>query len=179
MSKPKLFIIMGKTMSGKSFLQRWLKDLGIEPIKTRTTRPKRYNWEDDYIYCKDVPYKRIAGREYNVAGGRRWYYWITEADLQITTNSSIIIDFPGYQDIVEATDIEKVEIVPIYLDVSFWQRMRNYVTSPRADDDEKELIRRIGADEKDFMGVENYKYCHRVKGVNEAWQLCEHIINNS
>lgn len=179
MTKPKLFVIMGKSMSGKSFLQRWLKDLDIGPIKTRTTRPKRYNWEDDYIYCKDVPYKRIAGREYNVSGGRRWYYWITETDLQITANSSIIIDFEGYQDILKSVEFDKVEVIPIYLDVTFWQRMKNYVTSPRADDDEKELIRRISADEKDFEELENYKYCYRVKSVNEAWELCEHIVNNS
>lgn len=165
-------------MSGKSFLQHWLKDLDIEPIKTHTTRPPRYDGEDGYIFENDVPYKRIAGREYNVAGGRRRYYWITEADLQITTNSSIITDFKGYQDIVQASEIEKVELVPIYLDITFWQRMKNYVTSPRANDDEKELIRRIGADEKDFEELKNYKYCYKVKSVNEAWELCERLVNN-
>lgn len=178
MSRPKLFVLMGKTMSGKSFLQRWLQDLDIGPIKTHTTRPKRYKWEDGYIFESEMPYKRIAMRCYNVTDGRRWYYWVTESDLKIKVNSSIITDFRGYQDIIQATDIEKVELIPIYLDVTFWQRMKNYVTSPRADDDEKELIRRIGADEEDFKELENYKYCHKVKSVNEAWELCEYIVNN-
>lgn len=178
MTRPKLFVIMGKSLSGKSFLQRWLKDLEIESIKTHTTRPPRYDGEEGYIFENHVPHNRISSREYDVATGARWYYWLTESDLEIKNNSSIITDFTGFLDIIEETDIEKVEIVPIYLDVPFLQRMKNYVTSPRANDDEKELIRRINADEEDFETLDNYKYCYKVKSVIEAWVLCDLIVNN-
>lgn len=83
MSKPKLYVIMGKTLSGKTYLQQAIKNIGVEAIKTHTTRPKRHDEEDGYIFETDMPYLNIAQRAYNVANGRRWYYWITEDDLKI------------------------------------------------------------------------------------------------
>lgn len=176
MTRAKLFVIMGKSMSGKSFLQRWIKDLGIEPMKTHTTRPKRYEWEDGYIFETHVPQKRIASREYDVATGERWYYWLTRDDLNIEKDSSLITDFKGYKDVVKSVNIVDVEIVPIYLDVSLYDRMKNYLNSERSTEKEAEIIRRLGADEEDFEEIKNYNYCYKFKNTNDAYMFIKHNI---
>lgn len=169
MSRPKLYIIMGKTMSGKTYLQEALEKRGIEPVKTHTTRPKRHEDEDGYIFESEMPYHNIAQRAYNVAGGRRWYYWLDKDDLNIKRDSTIITDFKGYKDIVKCVNIVDVEIVPLYLEVPLIDRMKNYVNSERAKDEEAELIRRLAADEEDFEELKYYNYCYKFKSAYEAY----------
>lgn len=176
MSKPKLYVIMGKSLSGKTYLQQALRNLGIEPIKTHTTRPKRYDGEDGYIFDTDMPYLNIAQRVYNVANGRRWYYWLTKDDLNIKKDSALITDFKGYKDVVKSVNIVEVEIVPIYLDVSLHDRMKNYVNSERSTDEEAEIIRRLAADEEDFEELKNYNYCYKFKKVKDAYMFIKHNI---
>lgn len=176
MSKPKLYVIMGKTLSGKTYLQQAIKNIGVEAIKTHTTRPKRHDEEDGYIFETDMPYLNIAQRAYNVANGRRWYYWITEDDLKIKKDSSIITDFKGYIDIVKVVNIVDVEVVPLYLDVSLHDRMKNYVNSERSDDEEAEMIRRLVADEEDFEELKYYNYCYKFTNTHDAYMF---IKNNS
>lgn len=176
MTKHKLYVIMGKSMSGKTYLQQAISKIGIKPIKSHTTRPKRHDGEDGYIFDTDMPYLNIAQRAYNVANGRRWYYWLTKDDLNIKSDSSVITDFEGCKDIVKVVNIVDVEIVPIYLDVSLRDRMKNYINSERSNDEEAETIRRLAADEEDFEKIKYYNYCYKFSNTYDAYMF---IKNNS
>lgn len=176
MSRPKLYVIMGKTLSGKTYLQKELRTLGIDTLKTHTTRPKRYHDEDSYIFETDMPYSNIAQRAYNVTNGRRWYYWLTKDDLKLKKDATVITDFQGYKDIAKAVNIADVEIVPIYLDVSLYDRMKNFVNGDRADDEETEMIRRLCADEEDFEELKFYNYCYKFKNTNDAYKFIKQNV---
>lgn len=150
-----LILIVGKSLSGKTHLQQTLqREYGISPIKSRTTRPRRFVGEDAYLFLNREDYERdvdnsitVADRVYKVANGGTWFYWLTDDDFDFTGVKSLVIDPIAFTQIVFI--FNDLNIIPIYLEPGFRVRMERYVTQ-RSFEDENEVLRRVIADEQDF-----------------------------
>jgi Guanylate kinase len=150
-----LILIVGKSLSGKTHLQQTLeKEYGISPIKSRTTRPRRFVGEDSYLFRNREDYERdvdnaltVADRAYKVANGDTWFYWLTDDDFDFTGVKSLVIDPGAFKQIFSIFD--NLNIIPVYIEPGFRVRMERYITQ-RSFEDENEVLRRVIADEEDF-----------------------------
>jgi len=91
-------VIMGPTFSGKTTYlnKQWIKDRFGHHIIAHTTRPSREDEEDGIDYYFDSflsdSYQRICVRQYKVANGDIWSYWINKNDILDNRNNYIILD---------------------------------------------------------------------------------------
>lgn len=163
----KIFVLMGKSASGKDTIYRDLigelgPELDLLPIISYTTRPMRNGETDgkDYHFCTEETYldfvhsdQYIEGRNYHTANGVWRYFTVDDGNIDYKNHNYLAIgdlsmywDFQGYF-------FGKTEVVPIYIYVpddgerlmrairrEMWQKNQNY----------SELCRRFLADEEDF-----------------------------
>ena len=71
-----VIVIMGKSLSGKSYLQKELVKQGFPKMITATTRPKRQGEVDgqDYYFVDKMAKDAIAPRKYHVVNNQEWDY---------------------------------------------------------------------------------------------------------
>ncbi len=159
----KLFVLMGKSSTGKDSIYRELlerKELSLKKIISYTTRPIRigeHNGED-YFFCTQEKMQELSDsgkiiekRAYDTVHGT-WYYF-TADDGQI--------DWGGEDNIIIGT-LESLkalrkyynnrDIIPIYIEVEDGLRLLRAVERERQEKEPKyeELCRRFLADAKDF-----------------------------
>lgn len=76
-----MYLIIGRTGSGKTHLAELLKQRGLKPVVSRTTRPPRYPGEDSYIFVsKDEAYACEDSLTETEING--YLYYVTENDLK-------------------------------------------------------------------------------------------------
>lgn len=165
---------MGKTLSGKSYLQNHLADTAhqIPKIITTTTRPKRFNEVDglDYFFITPtqanqaiINHSAIAPRKYQVANGQTWTYYLDPNTLYQTLitaphhTASLVLDLQGFLDLTAYVNdarhrqihpwMADLKIEPIYLDVDLFTRLKRYVDGNRHTENAKEVLRRLYDDE--------------------------------
>lgn len=179
-----LILIVGKSLSGKTHLQQTLqKGYNIEPIKSRTTRPRRFVGEDTYLFMNRNDYEKdvdnvvnVADRVYKVANGDTWFYWLTDDDFDFNGIMSLVIDPIAFKQIVSI--FINLNIIPIYLEPGFRVRMERYVTQ-RSFEDEREVLRRVIADEEDFSVFCKEKMAKKCKSEEEALDFINFKLENS
>ena len=179
-----LILIVGKSLSGKTHLQQTLqKEYGILPIKSRTTRPRRFVGEDTYLFMNRKDYERdvdnsatVADRVYKVANGDTWFYWLTEEDFNFEGVKSLVIDPIAFKQIVFI--FSNLNIIPVYLEPGFRVRMERYVTQ-RSFEDEREVLRRVIADEEDFNVFCKEKMAKECKSEEDAIDFINFKLENS
>lgn len=172
-----LILIVGKSLSGKTHLQNTLAEYGIEPLISRTTRPRRFKDETGYKFLNFTDYandvdggRTIADRIYTVATGDMWAYWLNDDDFDFEGVKSLVIDPKGLKEIYYS--FPEIEMVPIFIEPGFLVRMERYVTQ-RSFENENEVLRRIIADEEDFKEISEDDTITTVRSEEEALKLVE------
>ncbi|PED64036.1 guanylate kinase/L-type calcium channel region [Priestia megaterium] len=146
-----LYCLVGKTCSGKDTALKYLLKLGYKTIITYTSRPIREHEVDgvDYNFLEEKEFKELLNKFVAVRVFNDWYYGIDPKDIDAEEDQIIIIDPQGYRDLVETFGDH--HITALYLDVPLEIRLlRGLNRKDKVD----ELFRRLQADEKDFIGLE-------------------------
>lgn len=158
----KLFVIMGKSATGKDSLYRRIVERHPElrEVVTYTTRPIRAGetyGKEYYFVSKEEMYemqeqgKVIECREYDTVLGPWFYFTADDGQIDFTKGNYILITtLEGYEKLESFYGIEK--IVPIYIEVDDFVRLERAVKREKEQVSPcvSELCRRFLADEEDF-----------------------------
>lgn len=159
MRNNKLFVILGKSASGKSTIMREvLSKLEIPVLLSCTTRPPRPNEVDgiDYNFVTfstfDEDYKNENILEYDVfridSLKETWVYYTKKSDLLLPTTSQIKIVSPvGLAQLMGNKELRD-DIVSIYIDAPDKLRKKRYLTRAISPDSMNDRFER---DEKAFQ----------------------------
>lgn len=152
-----MLILLGKSCSGKTTIQKELSKLGMSPIIQYTTRPKRegeidgvtYNFvsDDDFIELENANFF-IETSYYEVANGDIWRYGTAYRDLD---DNKVLIANPSIMTKMVKLLCANINPVTAYINTNeniIWDRMM------RRGDDIKEAQRRVVSDANDFYGIE-------------------------
>ena len=153
-----LYVLIGKTCSGKSTVLKELVDLGYKPIVSYTTRPQRPKEAHgkDYMFISLDEYKSLDESNLLVSKnsfvnffGEEWFYGIHAKDINPDQNLVVITEPIGFKELQD--NLGKENVVSIYLNASYEERL---IRGANRNDISHELIRRMIHDEKDFEGFE-------------------------
>lgn len=193
----KIYVIMGKSSSGKDTIYNRLKNseqLNFHNVIMYTTRPMREGEEEgkEYFFTTDSEVsefekngKIIELRAYNTVHGIWKYFTLDDGqiDLRSDKNYLIIATLEAYKKYVEYYGRDTV--VPIYIEVE--DKIRIHRALAREDMQEKpkyaEMCRRFLADEQDFS-EENIKKLginkrYRNNDLNECLEEIIEDVTNS
>lgn len=159
MRNNKLFVILGKSASGKTtILNEVLAKLNIPTLLSNTTRPPRngeidgvdYNFVDMYTF--DTDYKNEDILEYDVfridSIRQSWVYYSKKSDLLLPNTSQIKIVSPtGLAQLMSHKELRD-NIVSIFIDCPDKLRQKRYLTRCISPDNMNERFER---DEKAFQ----------------------------
>lgn len=152
-----MLILLGKSCSGKSTIQRELINLGMEPILEYTTRPKRVGEVngEQYHFVTDRDFKRLkrigyfaVNVSYKVLNGERWSYGIAKEDL---SDNKVIITNP--LSLGTLKNLTGIHPIVFYIDVNenvAWDRLL------KRKGNIYEAQRRIISDRNDFKDIEQH-----------------------
>lgn len=169
----KLFIIMGKSATGKdTILAELLGRIGgLQEIVEYTTRPKRSKEQDgeDYYFVteKQLEQLQLAGkviecRTFDTVHGPWRYFNVDDGQFDLDHSNRIMITtLAGYGELRNYFGAERV--IPLYLEISDKTRLHRALEREDRQENPKyaELCRRFLADNEDFsdhclaqMGIE-------------------------
>lgn len=160
----KIFVIMGKSSTGKDTIYKEIKDngsLGLNNVIMYTTRPQRsgecdgreyyFVTADKYNELKSIG-KIVESRDYNTVHGVWSYFTVDDGQIKLEENDNYIIiaTLEAYEKYREYYGVENV--VPIYIDVDDKTRIHRALTREDSQDNPKyvEMCRRFVADDNDF-----------------------------
>lgn len=189
----KLFLIMGKSASGKDTLykditQRFSDRLGT--VVPYTTRPKREGETEgvEYHFISENLMSRlkkdgkvIEGRCYQTVYGPWYYFTADDGQIELDKKSSILIVTPAaYEKLRDYFGAERV--VPLYIETDDGVRLERALKRERSQAEPKyaEMCRRFLADEKDFSEEVLNRLGIRERFVNDDYhrvleELCAEI----
>ena len=159
MKNNKLFVLVGKSCSGKTtILNEVLSKLEIPVLMSYTTRPprngeidgKEYKFVDMHTFDND--YKNEDILEYDVfridSIKQTWIYYSKKSDLLLPNTSQITILSPtGLAQLMSNKEL-KNNIVSIYIDSPDKLRQKRYLTRAISPDNMND---RFSRDEKNFQ----------------------------
>ncbi len=160
----KIYVIMGKSSTGKDTIYSRLKD--VDEVKFNnvimyTTRPMREGEVEgrEYFFTSDdkvAEYQKrkkiIELREYNTVHGVWKYFTLDDGQIDLTTDKKylIIATLEAYNNYLKyyGSDV----VVPIYIEVEDSVRIHRALAREDAQENPKyaEMCRRFLADEQDF-----------------------------
>lgn len=199
-----LHLIIGKSLSGKSTLCDQLEKRDIPQIITTTTRPKReheingrdYHFTNLGQALNDIENDQaIAPRKYHVANGETWYYYLSYKELKRLSSKSqhhnlqrtLILDGQGFIDLINYLKVHTeldVKIIPWYLNVDLYTRLKRYVDGQRQHEDPREVVRRLYMDEfHDFKMMDDPKFIkshhvNQIQNLNDMLKQLPNVIKN-
>ena len=159
----KIFLLMGKSSSGKDTIYRELmrkKDIGLKKVVSYTTRPMREGETDgvQYLFKNEEEYRKlkddkmiIEERTYHTKCGEWRYFTADDGQIDLEDGNYLIIGtLESYCYIRDY--FGKDNVVPVYIDTDPGVRLKRAMhreekqENPRYD----EMCRRFLADEEDF-----------------------------
>lgn len=189
----KLFLIMGKSASGKDTLykditQRFADCLGT--VVPYTTRPKRQGETEgvEYHFITESLMSRmkrdgkvIESRCYQTVYGPWYYLTVDDGQIDLPKRSSILIVTPAaYEKLRDYFGADRV--VPLYIETDDGLRLERALKRERAQAEPKyeEMCRRFLADAKDFSEEVLNRLGIQKRFVNDDYQrvfgeLCSEI----
>lgn len=184
-----LYVIMGKSSSGKDTIYRKLmedNELKLNKIITYTTRPARagevegneYHFVDEAKMNEmDRNGKIIEKRAYDTVHGVWNYFTADDENVKIDRNNYMVIGTLDSYEQLRAYYGEK-KVMPIYIEVEDGERLARALEREREQDEPKysEMCRRYLADEKDFSAKRLEKLGIKSKYFNNDIQQCMNQI---
>lgn len=159
----KIYLVMGKSSSGKDTLYKMLLEdsqLSLKTIVPYTTRPMRAGEKEgvEYCFCDETKLKKLedAGkvielRAYNTIHGVWKYFTVDDEQIKLNQNDYLYIGtLEAYLKIRDYYGKDKV--IPVYIEVDDGIRLQRALDRERGQDTPKyeELCRRFLADAADF-----------------------------
>ena len=169
-----MFVIIGRSCSGKDIVAKELERRGYTRHRTYTTRPKRREEPDDaYNFVSEPVFIDMIGhdefleyRSYSVADGSVWYYGSEWPGVNHTDNHNFMILTPqGY---LNAKDKLPDGSYCILIDCNNSTILKRF---KKRGDDREESTRRFEADIKDFQKA--YHIADRVFYNNDGQDIKE------
>lgn len=159
-----LFLVIGRTGSGKDYLVDKLKEKGLTQVKSYATRPKRTEDEDTHIFIEPNEFDNYPNKVAHTKINGYDYFATAE---QIDESDIYVIDPNGLYELVERLPDETFHIV--YVMAEDTDRRINAVR--RADDKIKEeqiFEARDAAENEQFTAFE--KRLETLEGAQEFGQ---------
>lgn len=155
--KPVILAICGKAASGKDTLAQYLSScpLGITNIVSDTTRPPRANEQDgvDYHFISEDDFiDNIHDLKYIEWTRFRGWYYGTPYDAICGKINVGVFNPDGILELYAIQKHEGYNVIPIYIKVPLFTRMRRYIE--REGRFSFECIRRIFADWVKFDNID-------------------------
>lgn len=158
----KLFVIMGKSATGKDSLYKKIieRHPELQEIVTYTTRPIREGETHgkEYYFVSEEEMRRMEGQEkiiecrrYDTVRGPWSYFTANDGQMDFEKGDYILIStLEGYEKLRRFFGTETV--VPIYIEVEDFERLGRAIARERSQASPcvPELCRRFLADEEDF-----------------------------
>ena len=171
----KIYVVMGKSSSGKDTIYKMLledKELKLNTITVYTTRPMRdgevegreYHFVDEKRMLElEAAGKVVERRSYNTVHGIWNYFTVDDEQIDLKNNDYIVIGtLESYEKIRDYYGFSVV--CPIYIEVDDGDRLIRAISREKEQDNPKyeEMCRRFLADSKDFS-EERIKECNITK----------------
>lgn len=187
----RIFIVMGKSSTGKDTIYKKLLDseeLNLKTAVMYTTRPIRTSEEDgvEYFFVDEDTLielqnqkKIIEHRAYDTIHGKWHYFTVNDGQINLEEADFLMIGtLETYSQIREY--FGKDRVIPIYLEVEDGVRLMRAIKREQKQEPPKyaEMCRRYLADEEDFS-EENLKNC----GITKRYQnldinICLYEVKN-
>ena len=160
---PKLFVLMGKSATGKDTIYKeLLKDdrLNLKRVVIYTTRPIRDGEKDgvEYFFVTKKKLEELKNqdkiieiRKYNTVHGIWSYFTVNDGQINLAKSNSLIIGtLESYEQI--RNYFGKENVYPLYIEVEDGLRLQRALDREKNQKFPKysEMCRRFLADEKDF-----------------------------
>ena len=189
----KIVCLCGKSASGKNKISELAQNnFNIKEAISHTTRPRRTGEGDIYKFISIKEFKQmkkdnefIETRIYNTKEGQ-WCYGLSKEaiDLNSDNNYLVILDMKGLLSLKDyLIEIGKIDcLTSVYVYTSSQVRLLRSLNREGGMTDKQvtEVVRRFQADEKDFLGIEDYiDYVlinNDEKGLEEAKKLFKSIL---
>lgn len=151
--KNEKIIIIGASGSGKDFLLKELSKQGLKSSLKITTRPKRSGEVEglNYNFLTNAEFDNkqlIVEQSFKNDKGEIWKYGICKEDFQ---TSQVFIMTPG--ELSQLSKIDRETLFVVYLDID--RSIRENRILDRSDNNDS-VIRRLDADDVDFLNFSNY-----------------------
>jgi len=188
----KIFIVMGKSATGKDSIYKRLQEISelkLKAVVGYTTRPIRKGELDgvEYFFVDEDKLKELKAnnqvieyRAYPTMHGIWNYFTVDDGQININNSNYLLIGTLETYEQIKNYYGEKV-VVPIYIEVEDGLRLKRALHRERKQENPKyaELCRRFLADEEDFS-EENIKKLEILKSYeNLDINICLlHIIND-
>ena len=192
----KIVCLCGKSASGKNKISELAQNnFNIKEAISHTTRPRRTGEGDIYKFISIKEFKQmkkdnefIETRIYNTKEGQ-WCYGLSKEaiDLNSDNNYLVILDMKGLLSLKDyLIEIGKIDcLTSVYVYTSSQVRLLRSLNreGDMTDKQVTEVVRRFQADEKDFLGIEDYiDYVlinNDEKGLEEAKKLFKNILEDN
>ena len=189
----KIVCLCGKSASGKNKISELAQNnFNIKEAISHTTRPRRTGEGDIYKFISIKEFKQmkkdnefIETRIYNTKEGQ-WCYGLSKEaiDLNSDNNYLVILDMKGLLSLKDyLIEIGKIDcLTSVYVYTSSQVRLLRSLNreGDMTDKQVTEVVRRFQADEKDFLGIEDYiDYVlinNDEKGLEDAKKLFKNIL---
>lgn len=181
----KIFVVMGKSASGKDTIYKRLlaeESLGLKTIVPYTTRPIRQGESDgvEYFFVTyegmkelEAQGKIIECRCYHTVHGDWYYFTADDGQIDLETQDYLMITtLVGYEKIRDYYGKDKV--IPLYIEVEDGLRLERALKREQQENNHKyaEMCRRFLADSEDFS-EDNLKAAGIAKRYeNIDFELC-------
>lgn len=184
----KIFIIMGKSSTGKDTIYKKLiekKELNLKKIISYTTRPIRQNEtngveyffvDEDYMKELEKSQKIIEHRAYNTIHGIWNYFTVDDGQINLDVSDYLLIG--TLESFKQIKKYYGTNVYPIYIEVEDGIRLKRALNREQKQKNPKyaELCRRYLADEEDFS-EDNIKKAGIKKRYNNLdINICLHQI---
>lgn len=178
-----LYLIIGKSGSGKNTLKKELLNLGVEPLHECTTRPARPGETDgkDYFFLTEKEFHQgpIIGKVHFKTEYSNWHFGVMKEKVEEDKLYCLVICPKQYEDVISYY-IDKAAIIPIWIDTDEEQRIMNIILREEQKEkpDYKEVCRRIKSDAIDFC--EDSELIKKIK--LESHLICnnfDHTLSNT
>lgn len=153
--KPILYLIIGKSGTGKNTLKDELVKLGVNPLHECTTRPARPGEVDgkDYYFMSEKEFHEepYIGKLYIETAYGNWYFGIMKEKVEDDKTYCLIVCPKQYDEVITYYK-DKAAIIPVWIDTDDEQRILNIILREEHKErpDYAEVCRRIKSDATDF-----------------------------
>ena len=144
-----MYLIVGRTASGKDYLAHLLEKQNLNGVLSRTTRPKRGDDDNSHIFVTPEQAKKDNNRVAFTSSNGYEYYAL---DTDVLDKQWYIIDPNGIEPLAKA--MLDTEFHIIYVSANDEERKRRYIERAKCDDPESGFESRNASEDEQFTKFE-------------------------